>query len=104
MKIQLTLRQEQVISLVAQGRTDKEIAGLLSISLGTVNHHMSLVLEKLEAKSRAMPLLFDSVKFPKSNLWVTFPRLVTFRLLFGDFFLPISHLVILLANKILIVF
>lgn len=65
MKIQLTLRQEQVISLVAQGRTDKEIAGLLSISLGTVNHHMSLVLEKLEAKSRAHAVAIRFCKIPK---------------------------------------
>lgn len=52
-QIKLTLRQEQVISLVAQGRTDKEIAGLLSISMGTVGHHMGMILERLEARSRA---------------------------------------------------
>ncbi len=49
----LTTRQEQVLSLVAQGRTDKEIASLLEISFGTVKFHMTAILETLEAKSRS---------------------------------------------------
>ena len=49
----LTPRQEQVLSLVAQGRTDKEIAGILFLSVGTVEFHMGKILRRLEAKSRA---------------------------------------------------
>ena len=51
--IKLTNRQEQVLSLVAQGRTDKEIAGLLFISAKTVDFHMSCILRTLNARSRA---------------------------------------------------
>ena len=51
--IKLTTRQEQVISLIAQGRTDKEIANLLSISMRTVSFHVGLIMKTLEAKSRA---------------------------------------------------
>ena len=51
--IKLTNRQEQVLSLIAQGKTDKEIAYLLEISVGTVNFHVGKILEELKAKSRA---------------------------------------------------
>jgi len=64
----LTIRQEQVISLVAQGRTDKEIAGLLEISLGTVNFHMKAILSELKASSRAHAV---AIRFAKSVTFVT---------------------------------
>lgn len=49
----LTVRQEQVLSLVAQGRTDKEISSMLEISMGTVSFHMGMIMERLQARSRA---------------------------------------------------
>lgn len=49
----LTVRQEQVLSLVAQGKTDKEIAGLLEITMSGVNFHMTSILRILKASSRA---------------------------------------------------
>ena len=61
-RLKLTPRQEQVISLVAQGRTDKEIAALLSISISTVDHHVGLILARLDAKSRSHAVAIRFVK------------------------------------------
>ena len=48
----LTLRELTVLCLVAAGRTDKEIAGELVISLLTVHKHVSNILGKMNAASR----------------------------------------------------
>jgi DNA-binding NarL/FixJ family response regulator len=48
----LTLREKDVLSQVAQGRSDKEIADHLSISLHTVKSHLRNILAKLQVNSR----------------------------------------------------
>jgi DNA-binding NarL/FixJ family response regulator len=50
--VMLTLREQEVLSLVAQGRSDKEIAVELSVSLHTVKSHMRNILAKLQVNSR----------------------------------------------------
>jgi len=49
----LTERELEVLGLVVAGRTNPEIGLALSISLGTVRTHVSHILEKLGAASRA---------------------------------------------------
>jgi DNA-binding NarL/FixJ family response regulator len=49
----LTLREEQVLELVAQRYTNKEIAQRLVISEYTVKNHLSNILSKLHLRSRA---------------------------------------------------
>jgi DNA-binding CsgD family transcriptional regulator len=49
----LTDRQMEVLTLVAAGLPDKEIAGRLVISEHTVHHHVSAILRKLGAASRS---------------------------------------------------
>ena len=63
----LTLRQEQVLSLVAQGNTDKEIAALLEISVRTVNFHMGKIMVDLKANSRAHAVAIRFIKLPKGK-------------------------------------
>ena len=49
---QLTLREREVLRLIAQGYTYKEIARELYISVKTVESHVSSVLRKLQLSSR----------------------------------------------------
>ncbi len=48
----LTHREQEVLSLVAEGATDKAIAEKLCLSLYTVKGHMRNLLAKLHARSR----------------------------------------------------
>jgi DNA-binding CsgD family transcriptional regulator len=49
----LSPREGEIMNLVASGKTTKEIGAELSIADSTVNWHVSNVLEKLDASSRA---------------------------------------------------
>ena len=46
----LTSREREVLKLIAEGKSSKEIAGLLFISVFTVNNHRASVMEKLNLK------------------------------------------------------
>jgi DNA-binding NarL/FixJ family response regulator len=51
---ELTPREHQLKSLVAQGLANKEIAGRLNLSLQTVKNHVHSILQKTQSKNRAM--------------------------------------------------
>jgi DNA-binding NarL/FixJ family response regulator len=48
----LTQREQELLALLAKGRSDKEIADKLSISLSTVRSHLKHIYEKLQVQSR----------------------------------------------------
>ena len=48
----LTAREREVLKLVAEGRTNREIAGLLSVSVKTVLGHRTNLMEKLGIHNR----------------------------------------------------
>ncbi|MDI6696702.1 MAG: response regulator transcription factor [Anaerolineales bacterium] len=48
----LTMREQEVLGLVAQGMADKDIAAALSLSLHTVKSHLRNILAKLHVSSR----------------------------------------------------
>lgn len=50
---QLTARELQIVSLVAEGRVNKEIATRLSISTWTVSAHLRRIFAKLGVDTRA---------------------------------------------------
>ena len=49
----LTLRQQQLISLIAKGLTNKEIASRLNLSEHTVRNHIHRILRQVDAESRS---------------------------------------------------
>jgi len=54
----LSEREREVFQLVAEGRSTKEIAELLSISAATVETHRAHILEKLDIRNTAELVLF----------------------------------------------
>ena len=48
----LSVREQEVLELVARGDTNKEVAATLYISENTVNFHMKNILSKLHLKNR----------------------------------------------------
>ena len=49
----LTARERQVVDLIAEGRTNKEIAAQLHIEVATAKNHVHNILEKLEVSRRS---------------------------------------------------
>lgn len=49
----LTSREMEVLALLAEGRTNAQLARQLHLSPKTVDHHVSAILEKLDARTRA---------------------------------------------------
>lgn len=49
----LTLRERQVLQLIAEEKANKDIAELLSISLATVKHHRAAIKKKLNIRKTA---------------------------------------------------
>ena len=48
----LTIRQQQLITLVARGLTNKEIASQLNLSEFTIKNHLHRIMKQVEAESR----------------------------------------------------
>jgi DNA-binding NarL/FixJ family response regulator len=61
----LTVREREVLTMVAYGHTNKEIASLLGITVKTVETHKANAMQKLEITSRA-----DLVRFALSQGWL----------------------------------
>jgi len=56
--VRLTTREREVLKLIAEGKSSKEIGDLLFISVRTVEHHRANIMEKLNLKKTA-----DLVKY-----------------------------------------
>jgi two-component system nitrate/nitrite response regulator NarL len=55
---QLTNREHEIISLVAEGLKNKQIADRLCISEATVRHHLTSILKKLDVSDRLELLIY----------------------------------------------
>lgn len=58
----LTIREQQVLALMAQGQTNAQIAFELGISQPTVRFHLNNILEKLEVETRSEALVLAAHK------------------------------------------
>lgn len=54
----LTARQREVLTLVAQGLTYRQVGDALHLSEPTVRYHMSQILERLHLKNRAQVIAY----------------------------------------------
>lgn len=57
-KDELTSREREVLSLIAEGRANKEIAAKLAISIRTVEAHRARIMRKLDIRSHAGLIYF----------------------------------------------
>jgi DNA-binding NarL/FixJ family response regulator len=65
----LTHREREIIKLLAEGKTSKEIAALLYISLRTVQNHRANIMRKLNLRRTA-----DLVKYALHKGYIEGPR------------------------------
>ncbi|WP_165937904.1 LuxR C-terminal-related transcriptional regulator [Methylobacterium segetis] len=56
----LTGREEQILTLLAEGLSNKEIGGRLEISEKTVKHYLTIILDKLNVRNRVQAALLAS--------------------------------------------
>lgn len=54
---ELTERESEILTLIAQGRTNEDIAGQLVLSLKTVRNHVSNIFSKLQVADRAQAMI-----------------------------------------------
>lgn len=64
---QLTPRENEIVELIANGKSNKEIARQLFISEGTVRNTISIILEKLELRDRTQLAIYYWQK--KTKTW-----------------------------------
>jgi len=55
---ELTLRQREILEMVAQGLSYKEVGAALHISENTVKYHMGEIIERLHVKNREQVVAF----------------------------------------------
>lgn len=53
----MTEREQEILNLIAQGQTNRQIADALFISVGTVKGHVNHILSKLDVKNRTQALV-----------------------------------------------
>ncbi|WP_087974835.1 response regulator transcription factor [Oceanobacillus rekensis] len=56
--IELTEREVMVTKLVGEGKTNKEIASTLYLSVGTVKNHITTILQKMDLRDRTQLAIY----------------------------------------------
>lgn len=64
----LTAREQQILSILVQGRSNKEIGNKLELSEKTIKHHLTNILQKLRVRNRVEAALLASNHLPQSML------------------------------------
>jgi DNA-binding NarL/FixJ family response regulator len=63
--VDLTPRELEVVNLIAEGLSNKQIARRLSLSLYTVKNHVHNIVEKLQVENR-----FKAVEYARRRGWL----------------------------------
>jgi two-component system, NarL family, nitrate/nitrite response regulator NarL len=66
--MRLTVREQEILTLVSRGFSNKEIASQLSIAPNTVKHHVHNVLDKLQVKNRHQAASMDIPRSPRKTI------------------------------------
>jgi two-component system, NarL family, nitrate/nitrite response regulator NarL len=61
----LTPREDQILSILGKGRSNKEIGNKLDLSEKTVKHHITNILQKLQVRNRVEAALLASDRAPQ---------------------------------------
>lgn len=61
----LTPREEQILLILGNGRSNKEIGNKLDLSEKTVKHHVTNILQKLQVRNRVEAALMASERLPQ---------------------------------------
>jgi two-component system nitrate/nitrite response regulator NarL len=61
----LTPREDQILSILGKGRSNKEIGNKLDLSEKTVKHHITNILQKLQVRNRVEAALLASDRVPQ---------------------------------------
>ncbi|WP_262270832.1 LuxR C-terminal-related transcriptional regulator [Microvirga yunnanensis] len=64
----LTAREQQILSILVQGRSNKEIGSKLELSEKTIKHHLTNILQKLHVRNRVEAALVASNHLPQKRL------------------------------------
>jgi DNA-binding NarL/FixJ family response regulator len=65
--VKMTTREREIVDLIADGLSNKEIATKLSIATDTVKSHVHNILEKLSLRSRVEVAVRARVRAPSTN-------------------------------------
>ena len=49
---ELSEKEGRILQLISEGKSNKQIAGLLCLAEGTIKNHVSRIMDKLHAHSR----------------------------------------------------
>ncbi len=63
----LTPREVQILSILSNGRSNKEIGNKLALSEKTVKHHVTNILHKLQVRNRVEAALLVSERLPQAS-------------------------------------
>lgn len=58
-------REQEILRLVAEGKTTKELTNILYLSYGTIRNYLSEIMQKLEAKNR-----LEAVDIARNKGWI----------------------------------
>jgi DNA-binding NarL/FixJ family response regulator len=54
----LTEREKEILQLLAEGKSNKDVAGILNLSTNTVETHRTRIMQKLDLHSTAEIVLY----------------------------------------------